>query len=491
VTSVTVPRRRALAPPASLYAHRRAALVVLGCLVLAAVSLVTPSVPTTDPWGWIVWGREVAHLDLDTSSGGSPSWKPLPVLFTTVLSLGGDALPELWLVVARAAGLLGLAIGILLAVRLLGRPRPAVAVVAGLVCAASLALSTGWLRAGLHGYSEPMVLALLFGAVLAHLSGRRTLPLVLLMLGGLARPELWAPIGLYALWAWRSGAMGLGRAFLLLLPIPVLWFGGDLWGSGNALHGSQEAQSISNLREVPLGDMLSETFGGGMIVVPILGLLGLAVRPRDRTLRFLALACAAYVGYLCLLVALGYPSTSRFLELPVGLLCVLAGTGTGAVLAAVLERRSGRSRAVAVAAGALALAGVIVLGAARGPTVPDTVTGAHDRAVLQLRLRDAVASLGWERLSRCGDPILPADLHWNEAAVAFTLERRLGAVRRVLPWNALDGKLGRPAVMLAPAAFPPRPPPWVTRVEEIGRRGGWVAHRLSPATSAPPPPCRL
>src|SRR3954470_7552884 len=84
-------------------------LLVLGCLALAALSLLLPSVPTYDPWAWIIWGREVAHLDLITKTG--PSWKPLPVLFTTPFSLAGDdGAPLLWLTVARAGGILALAI---------------------------------------------------------------------------------------------------------------------------------------------------------------------------------------------------------------------------------------------------------------------------------------------------------------------------------------------------------------------------------------------
>ncbi len=487
-----MPRRRVPALPPSLRAHPWAAGLVLACFALAVVSLVTPSVPTTDPWGWIVWGREVAHLDLDTSSGGAPSWKPLPVLVTTPLSVFGDALPDLWLVAARAGGLVGLVLGCVLARRLLGCPRHAVAVAAGGVAVLALVLSTGWLRSLLHGYSEPVVLALLFGAVLAHVGGRRTLPLVLLVLGGLARPELWAVIGLYGLWAWRSGALSLRRTFMMLLPIPVLWFGGDLWGAGDALHGSSEAASIANLRRIPLGDILSATFGGGMLAVPVLALLGVVLRPQDRTLRLLAGACAGYIGYLCLLVALGYPSTSRFLELPVGVLCVLGGVGAGAALQALLER--GRQavgpRAVATAA-CTAVAAAAVIGVTRGPTVPETFSGAHERAVLQLDLRDTVTAFGGERLMRCGDLILPAELHWNEAAVAFTIDDHLRSVRRVLPWNALDGKLGRPAVMLAPMATPPEPKPWLARAELIGRRGDWGLYRISPSTAAPPPPCRV
>src|SRR3954454_14369237 len=70
--------------------------VVLACLGLAALSLIGPAEPTYDPWAWIIWGREIAHVDLNAVSG--PSWKPLPILVTTPISLLGDAAaPNLWL----------------------------------------------------------------------------------------------------------------------------------------------------------------------------------------------------------------------------------------------------------------------------------------------------------------------------------------------------------------------------------------------------------
>src|SRR5947209_17065936 len=79
-------------------------LVVCGAaLVIAAVSLLIPSTPSYDPWSWLVWGREIIHLDLHTSGG--PSWKPLPVIFTTVFAIFGKAAPDLWLVVARAGAI--------------------------------------------------------------------------------------------------------------------------------------------------------------------------------------------------------------------------------------------------------------------------------------------------------------------------------------------------------------------------------------------------
>ncbi len=60
-------------------------LPLAACVVLAALSLLLPSEPTYDPWAWIIWGREITQADLVTTSG--PSWKPLPVLFTTVAPL--------------------------------------------------------------------------------------------------------------------------------------------------------------------------------------------------------------------------------------------------------------------------------------------------------------------------------------------------------------------------------------------------------------------
>ena len=97
-------------------------LLVLACFALAALSLLLPSVPTYDPWAWIIWGREVAHLDLITKTG--PSWKPLPVIFTTPFSLAGDdGAPLLWLTVARAGGILAFAMAYRLASRLAGPGR--------------------------------------------------------------------------------------------------------------------------------------------------------------------------------------------------------------------------------------------------------------------------------------------------------------------------------------------------------------------------------
>src|SRR3954465_8334026 len=127
--SATLRTRSEAAAPAARAAVGAATpwkAVVFACLGLAALSLLGPSTPTYDPWAWIIWGREITHLDLNTVSG--PSWKPLPILFTTPFALFGDAAPDLWCMVARAGGVLAIALAYRLGSRLGGR---AAGVIAG------------------------------------------------------------------------------------------------------------------------------------------------------------------------------------------------------------------------------------------------------------------------------------------------------------------------------------------------------------------------
>ena len=97
-------------------------LIIVGCLAVSALTLLFPSTPTYDPWAWILWGREIAHLDLVTEGG--PSWKPFPIFFTVPFSFfGQDLAPYLWLWVARAGGLLGCVMAYRMAYRLIGGRR--------------------------------------------------------------------------------------------------------------------------------------------------------------------------------------------------------------------------------------------------------------------------------------------------------------------------------------------------------------------------------
>jgi hypothetical protein len=123
-------------------------LIVAGAaLILAAISLLYPSTPNYDPWAWVIWGREIIHLDLVTSGG--PTWKPLPMIFTTLFAPLGDAAPDLWLVIARAGGIMAIAMAFALAFRLtraaLGPTRAAVPRRrSGCSCSRSMSTTSRW-----------------------------------------------------------------------------------------------------------------------------------------------------------------------------------------------------------------------------------------------------------------------------------------------------------------------------------------------------------
>ena len=174
-------------------------VLIAVCLVVAAISLVTPSTPTYDPWAWIMWGREIAHLDLVTEGG--PSWKPLPILFTTPFSVfGDDVAPYLWLIVARAGGLLACVMTFRVARRLIGGGW--YGVLAGTFAALALFSSFKFVRDAALGNSEALLAALVLWAFERHLDGRRDHALYLAFAGALLRPEVWPFLGLYGLWLW-------------------------------------------------------------------------------------------------------------------------------------------------------------------------------------------------------------------------------------------------------------------------------------------------
>src|SRR3954454_10985462 len=77
----------------------------LACVGLAALSLLLPWDLSFDPWGWVMWGREITSSDIPFNTSLYPAWKPLTVMFTTVFSLLGNAAPDLWLVVARTGAI--------------------------------------------------------------------------------------------------------------------------------------------------------------------------------------------------------------------------------------------------------------------------------------------------------------------------------------------------------------------------------------------------
>ena len=312
----------------------RGGALVAGALVLAALSLLRPYALAFDPMAWAVWGREVGRLALDTTSG--PSWKPFPVLFTTPLALFGDATPALWLIIARAGGLLALAGAFALGTRLGGRW-------AGAAAAAVMALSPWWAFNTALGNSEGLLAASVTWAVVAHLDGRRRGALALLTAASLMRPEVWPFLLAYGVWMWRRDA-GDHRVILLAgALVPVLWFGPDLVGAGGAIASSKTARGIpspgsAKLADIPALALLGDT--ATLFTLPALLAALLAAVLGGRTVRWLAAGVAGWVTIVALMTTAGYAGNPRYLVAATAVGAALAGVG--AVRAASEVSRFGR-----------------------------------------------------------------------------------------------------------------------------------------------------
>ena len=324
---------------------RRGLALVAGCLALAALSLLLPWALAFDPWAWAGWGRDVTRLELNTAGG--PSWKPLPVVATTPLALTGGAAPPLWLVLARAGGLLALAGAAALAARLGGSVAAAAAVLA-------VALSDWWFFNGALGNSEGLLAASVVWAVVAHLAARPRAALALLVAASLLRPEVWPFLGLYALWLWRGGRMRLAGLALALAPVPLLWFGPDVLGAGGALGASDAARGTASPQSAVYADLPALQVlvdFAELVTLPVLLAALAAVVLRGRTERALGAAALAWVLLVAVMTQAGYAGNPRYNVAPAAIVCVLAGAGVVALVRGVAARAA---LAAALAAATLA-----------------------------------------------------------------------------------------------------------------------------------------
>jgi hypothetical protein len=398
-------------------------------VALAALTLLLPSAPTYDPWAWLIWGREIAHLDLVTTFG--PSWKPLPVAFTTAFAPFGGAAPDLWLVAARAGGLLAVLLVYRLGARAAGRLAGAAAVVA-------LVLSSGWVRNVWLGNSEGLLVALALWAVERHLDGRRGQALLLGAGCALLRPETWPLLGLYGAWLWWREPRRRPALAALAIAIAALWFLPELWGSGDPLRSSERANTPNPDSPAFADRPALSVLERAVHVLPAAAAVAFAAGvffaaaavwrrrrsgqlPAERDTLTLALAAAtvALLGIVAVMTEAGYSGNLRYLVLPAGLAAVVAGAGF--------------ARAASLAGRARTPAALLLLVA----TLPSLVPRAHDvdhqRGALayQAHLYDDLGMAveragGPERVLSCGKPFTG---RFQVPAVAWRLDvhlRRVG-----------------------------------------------------------------
>ncbi len=306
---------------------------VLACIVLAAISAaVLPTVPSYDPWAWISWGREVTDPHLSFAISGGPSWKPLPVVFTTIWALfGSTAAPTLWVITARAGGLLGVVAAYLLASRLIRGPRWA-KVAAGLIAGAGIVITQAWWDEMFRGTSEPMLIATALWAVLAHLDGRRGWAFSLGVATSLIRPEAWPLIIVYAGWLWFKQPRLRVWIVLGLFSIPVFWFAPPWIGSGQPFLAAVHAEEYNgDLGKHPLFTVLGRGVDIQLLPVLVAGVVAAVFawfdKPRDWLLLSLAGATVVWWVIVVGMTLDGYPGLERFYLPAAGMTCVLAGVG--------------------------------------------------------------------------------------------------------------------------------------------------------------------
>ena len=445
--TVSRPSLPALALPRVAVRHP----VVLAVLGLTALTFLAPAAPTYDPWAWIIWGREILHLDLSTVDG--PSWKPLPVLLTTPFATFGGLAPDLWLFVARAGAIAGVVMLFRLGRRLGGVP-------AGVAAAAPYALAPWTVRNGALGNSEGLLVALALAALERHLDGRRGAAFALAFGAGLLRPETWPFLGLYGLFLlWREPAL---RRWVLAAgaALPALWLLPEWWGSGDLLRAAHRAQNpLDNspafaddpVRAVlePFDRMLPHLLWFGDLVYPVsVGLVALGaatvwralrgdlVRAEVATLGALLAGALVWVLEVALMTSNGFSGNVRYLVAPAALVCLAAGVGVGWAVRALLGVRLAGALPVALALGALVAFAFVW-------PVRDGLRADYDSIVYQARLNDQVPALvaragGAARLRACGDaytgpfqvPIVAWHLHLHTTLVQSTPPRRPAVVFR-------------------------------------------------------------
>ena len=431
--------------------------LILVALIVGAVSLLIPSTPSYDPWAWIVWGREIVHINLQTTGG--PSWKPLPMLFTTVFALFGKAEPDLWLVVARAGAFAAVAMVFRLSFRLTRQigsystraPANAdrltalgPALLAGLIAALGLALSGGYISDNALGYSEGLATALMLIAMERHLDGRPRQAFAVGFLVALDRPEIWLFWGPYGLWLFWRDPEARRLVISLFVLIPVLWFLPEYWGSGHFLRGVSRAQHPrSNSLAFAKSPFFSELIDAAwptillrikLAAAALVGVVAALVWRRWRregpaalrtpqTRPQAAAAIAGIAGLMWFVVIatmtqIGFSGNNRYLVLGSALVevCGAVAWGWAALelgsIAGRVLRRSRQSTGTALTQACSWTA--LVLVAAAFALVPSwvgfnliSISRTHRSLVYQARLREGAAQVvadygGAAKLLRCG-----------------------------------------------------------------------------------------
>ncbi len=453
----------------------------LAAAALAALSLlVVAPAPSYDPWAWLLWGRELTTLELSTAEG--PAFKPLPVAICAVLAPLGSAAPVLWVLAAR----IGAALAVVLAYGLArewvagagrtggalvpgaGRsadaaagPRGAWRVVetrsagaagtggarparvpsvgdarlvpeaggwgarlAGVLAAAGVLLTGGYLGYAATGSSEGLLLALALGAVALARRGRPSAALACALGCALLRVEAWPFVAAYGAWLGWRGVVDRRLLAAAAVGVPALWLVPELLGSGDVLRSGSRAR-VPNPGQPALADVpawASLRAAAELALWPLwigVGALLVGARWRARTIDpALALAAvgAAWVAIVAAMAQAGFSGEPRYALPGVALLGIAGAVGLARLLAPAplgaaapeptrFAARAPLDATVRAAALAVLLVALVLAAAPRLDALDGIRDGQRYQARLAADLREAIAATGGRRaVLACGRP---------------------------------------------------------------------------------------
>jgi len=428
------------AETASRLAYRyRWPLGALGLLVLATLVMEWARArPGYDPYGWLVWGRLTLHWNLDTN--GAPSWKPLPYLFTVPYAVFGKHALQLWMITSFAISLSGLVFAYRVAFWLVDAPpeRRYAAYAAGLVAGLSVLGIDIYLHSILSAESDTMIVALCLAAVDCIICRRYRWAFWAWWLAALGRPEVWAPMAIYVVWAWRSQPAMRRQMIVGVMLIPLLWLGIPALTSKSPFSAASLAERSPRALH---GNKITGTFdrflglNAASIKIAALIATGLAIVRRDRPVLLLAGGVALWVVVEAAFAVHGWPAVPRYMYEAAAGVCVLAGIFVGRV---ILDTRSVLARfhihvsprvAGWAAAAVVAVFAFSLVPAAHSRFAAERYDLAQQRArTAEISLLASVVNhLGSARILACGQPnigiawqsILAWDMGTNTGVLYF------------------------------------------------------------------------
>jgi len=468
---------------------------VIVCILLGVLSaFILPTIPSYDPWSWIVWGREITDPHIPFIISGGPSWKPLPFVFTTVYGAFGSAAPSMWVVTARIGGLLGLVAGWRLAYRLTdGTAGRSAGIAAGVIAVGGILLTQDWFYYFLHGTSETPLIGCSLWAVDRLVEGKKIQAWWLMVAATWIRPE-WVPIELvFAAWLiWREARFRtwpmLAMFAVGVLSFPVVWFVPPWIGSGHPLLAAEHAEDYNgNLGPHPFIAVNSRGVHDQVLPILAFGIVGVLIgwlKDKRKLVLVLGLGVILYYAVVVVETMKGYPGLERFFLPDASLICVLGGSGMVRIAQLVGELVSGRA-GTGAGGNVATIAGVatfVVLAGASVPFITSRISEARadfPQASLAVttsnQMSKVVAAVGGRSAVFPCKSSFAAVNHGVQSEMAWKLKVPLERVGTAMSAPGVDFIGPRNTVTGGAAAIDPR----LTHQQVLARVDGWTVVRLT------------